>query len=119
MRGIEGYLNHKFYQTLTHNLGLTLLKKSTVVDVTLSQNFADISYGGDATALRTQNVILASYEVFEDGRSIRKGKVDSISSYNVDQNDEFSTLTSRMGSDEKVITAMAEEVAREVYIALR
>jgi len=117
--GIEGYLNHKFHQELMHHLSLTRIEKPLTVDVTITQTYPYISFGADAVATRSQNILVASYEISHGGKKLKKGKVDSVSSYNVDQNDEFSTLTSRMGSDDKVLTALAEEVAREVYLAIQ
>jgi asparagine synthetase A len=114
--GIEGYLNHIFYQELEQHLGLLPATEPLTVKVVIGQSLYDISYGKDATALRSQNVLNASYEISQHGKLLRKGKVDAISSYNLDRNDEFATLTSRMGSDDKVIKALAGEVAREVYL---
>ncbi len=117
--GIEGYLNHKFYQELNQQLSLLSTREPVTVKVILGQTLYDMSYGKDATALRSQNVMIATFEVWQKSRLLRKGKVDSISSYNLDRNDEFATLASRMGSDEKVIKAISLEVAREVFLSLK
>ncbi|MBX9977089.1 MAG: hypothetical protein K2X98_02430 [Alphaproteobacteria bacterium] len=116
--GVEGYLNHVFYQELEQHLALLPSTEPITVTVIIGQSLYDISYGKDATALRSQNVLNASYEISQHGNLLRKGKVDAISSYNLDRNDEFATLTSRMGSDDKVIKALASEVAREVYLSM-
>ncbi len=118
VNGIEGYLNYKFYQELQQQLNLLTYSHPLTIKVTLAQTIYDISYGRDATALRSQNVITAFYEIWKDGKLIHKGKTDAISSYNVDRNDEFSSLTSRLSSDEKTIQAMAIEVAREVFLKM-
>ena len=118
VNGAEGYLNHVFYQQLKRELALLPKTEPLKVKVDLSQILYDMSYGKDATALRSQNVMIASYEIWQKGKLLKKGKVDSISSYNLDRNDEFATLTSRMGSDDKVIKAIASEMAREVFLSL-
>ena len=116
--GLEGYLNHIFYLELKQHLNLLSSKTPVTVKVTLDQTVYDISYGRDATALRSQNVMVASYEIWQQGKILRKGKVDSITSYNLDRNDEFASLTSRMGSDHKIVKAITLDVAREVFLAL-
>lgn len=117
--GIEGYLNHIFYQEIHRQLRLFKGNHPTPlhIKITLSQTLYDVSYGRDATALRSQNVLGAHFEVSRHGKLLKQGKVDAVSSYNLDRNDEFATLTSRMGSDDGVIRALAFDVAREVLIA--
>lgn len=119
VKGIEGYLNHIFYQDLQKQLRLFkgTLPRPLLVKVTLGHSLYDVSYGRDATALRSQNVMHAAFEISHRGSLLKKGNVDSVSSYNLDRNDEFATLTSRMGSDDSVIRAIATEVAREVLMA--
>lgn len=117
--GIEGQLNHVFYQELYKHLRLFKEKLLTPlhIKITLSHALYDVSYGRDATALRSQNVLYAFYEISQKGRRLKKGTVDAVSSYNLDSNDAFTTLTSRLGSDDAVIRALAAEVAREVLMA--
>lgn len=120
VKGIEGYLNHIFYQAFYKHLRLFKEKLPTPlhINITLSQALYDVSYGRDATALRSQNVLDAFYDISQRGRSLKKGKVDAVSSYNLDSNDAFSTLTSRLGSDDHAVRALAFEVAREVLMAV-
>lgn len=119
--GIEGYLNHRYYQSLTYKLGLLpFLKDHTYsIRIVLTQAYNDIGYGLDATALRTQNLITASYELYDNRVLIHKGKVDTLTSFNSNSNDEFSTMSSRMGSDEKVIEGLAEETARDIMVRIK
>jgi hypothetical protein len=84
--------------------------------VYLSQTYYDISYGKDATALRTQNTISATYELSDNQKVLRKGKLDTIASFNLDSRNEFNTMSNRLGSDEKVIEALAEDVVREIAL---
>ena len=120
IKGIEGYLNHVFYTELQKHLRLLKdkIKEPIFITITLSQSLYDVSYGKDATALRSQNVFFAFYEISQKKRRLKKGTVDSVSSYNLDNNDVFSTLTNRMGTDDAVVRALALEVAREVLMAV-
>lgn len=115
VRGLEGYPNHAFYQYMEKRLSAMRFNEPLTLDITLSQNIMDVSFGVDATATRSQNVMIANYVITQKSRLLKEGRVDSVTSFNLDANDEFSTLNSRLGSDEKVIQALAEEVIREVF----
>lgn len=116
IKGIQGYPNHAFYQYLQKRLSMMKFKEPRTLDITLSQSVMDVSFGVDATATRSQNVMIADYTLSEKGKVLKQGKVDSVTSFHLDANDEFSTLNSRLGSDEKVIQSLGEEVVREILV---
>lgn len=118
VRGYEGYINHTLTKELEHRLAKLPLSAPIVLTVKISKALYDTSYGRDATALRTQHVLTAHFELTSKGALLKADTVDATTSYNLDQNDAFSTLSNRMGSEDQLIHALADEVTRAVNLAI-
>lgn len=109
-------MRHAFDQYLKKRLSPFHFPEKRTLEVTLSQTYQDVSFGQDATTIRSQNILIADYVLRKEATVLKKGRVDSVTSFHLDANDEFSTLNSRAGSDEKVIQALGEEVLREILV---
>lgn len=121
VRGCEGYINHALTQEVERQLAQLPRTQPLGINIKLIPSLYDTSYGRDATALRTQYIFTAEYELTSNGALLHKGTVDATTSYNLNQTDEFSALTSRMGSEEQLIRSTASEIAGSVarYLVLR
>jgi len=113
----EAYGTYKFKQELTPLIAHINHPAIHKVSISLSENFGDIGYAADASALRSQGRVVALIEVYDANRQlIYQNKVDSISSYTTDILEEFSNLNAKMATRERLMVSLAQSVARDIQI---
>lgn len=118
--GTEGYVVYKFKRELRSLLDrLSFKNNSYRVSVILKDTQGHIGYGSDATILRAQERLIAKFEISKELTPFYKSTADSVSSYTLNSQEEFANLSAKSGTQERVVIALAEEVSREISIAIR
>lgn len=119
MDGIDGYFRYKFKQELLNRLRIMphQINEPIEIKINLQNSATGTGYGRDATVLRGQEKLSVDYEITSP--SFEKGKLFSSSSYTYNSQEEFSTLNAKNAAQERIITSLAEETAREINFLLK
>jgi hypothetical protein len=124
IQGVQGYIAYKIKRDLETNLAALWrqhIAGTYLVDLELSPEKAEISYGKDATVLRAQERIKVHYTVKESGSAepVYEGTSSLASSFNINATEEFSTMTARKAAMDRVLTTLSEEIARDITTQVR
>lgn len=116
-----GYSAYKFRRELEKQLALTprVNTKAYVLKVVVSEGYAPLAYGTDATVSRSQIQALASYILQDGDQFIAKGTVTAHSTYILNYTEEFSTRSAQAAASERTLVSLTEELAREVMLKIR
>lgn len=118
VKGMDGFVRHHFDYHLSRNLNVLTLKnmpQSLVVDLKETQQ--SIGYGRDATELRGQEKLKASYTLSVNNQQVTGELESAISYFNISQ-DEFRNLTSKKETQKRAIEVLAQDLAKEIKIRL-
>ncbi|MBY0281083.1 MAG: hypothetical protein K2W94_02890 [Alphaproteobacteria bacterium] len=118
----DAYTTYRFKQEL-----LTLLSKLRLpqtqkfeIRINLSEGYGDIGYGADATVLRSQGRVAAAIQMYDsDDKPFYENTLDIVSSYTINESEEFSNLNAKNATRDRLIIALAQDVAREISMVLR
>lgn len=123
INGGEGHLAYQFKRELEKHFATWPQQCEATYHITLNlkPEEAEISYGQDATVLRSQERLQVSYVVTKAGSAepIYNNTASLASSFNITVNQEFATLSARQAAKGRVVNALAEEVARDIMFHLR
>jgi hypothetical protein len=91
-----------------------------IIKVNLGLEFGDIGFNQNASILRTQGRGAAQISIQENSVSkpFYENEIDLVSSYTVNESEEFSNLSAQNASRERIIQNLAVQVGREVIRAL-
>lgn len=121
--GVQGYIPYQFKRSLEANLSTwcQCQEEPYIITLDLKPERAEIGYGPDATVLRAQERLKVVYTVTRPGHPAPVYSGDSIvaSSFNINSKEEFSTLIARESATERVVTTLAEEIARDIMLNVR
>jgi hypothetical protein len=116
----EAYGTYKFKQELKPFLSQLSCSHLRKISIKLEENFGDIGYGSDASVLRSQLRMSATIHLYDAKyQLLYQNKLDVVSSYTDDNSEEFSNLNARMATRERLITALVQDVARDIQLAVR
>lgn len=118
----NAYSTYKFKQELTSALSSLSSPpgEKLKIKVLLSEAFGDIGYGSKASILRSQGRMIATVEIYRNGITpIYKNSVDTVSSYTINNSEEFSNLNAKNATRERIMINLANEVAREISLVIR
>jgi hypothetical protein len=116
-----GYSAYKFRRELEKQLALTprVNTKAYGLKVLVSEGYAPIAYGTDATVSRSQIQATASYMLQDGDQFIAKGTVTAHSTYILNYTQEFSTRSAQAAASERTLISLTEELAREIMLKIR
>lgn len=116
-----GYSAYKFRRELEKQLTLTpkVNNKAYALKVVVSEGYAPIAYGVDATVSRSQIQATATYMIQDGDQFIAKGAVTAYSSYILNYTEEFSTRSAQAAASERTLISLSEELAREIMLKIR
>jgi hypothetical protein len=98
----------------------SLYEQSYRVQVILQEEFGDIGYASDGTAIRAQGRMVASVSVFDTTLTpIYENRLDSVSSYTINHGDEFSNLNAKDAVRERLITDLAQQIVQTLAESLK
>ncbi len=116
------YSTYKFKQEITSLLS-TLSPppgEKLKIKIHLNESFGDIGYGSDASILRSQGRIVATLEIYSNAATpLYKNTIDTVSSYTVNNAEEFTNLNSKNAARERILINLASEVSREIFFVVR
>ena len=116
----EAYGTYKFKQELKILLADVSSSNLRKITVSLNENFGDIGYGADASVLRSQGQMTATVCLYNvNHQVIYKNRLEVVSSYSTDNAEEFSNLSAKTATRERLIVCLAQDVARDIYRVLR
>ncbi len=116
------YSTYKFKQEMN-----TLLSTFTPpseeklkIKVHLTEAFGDIGYGSDASILRSQGRMVATLGIYSSKATLlHENTLDTVSSYTVNNAEEFTNLSAKNAARERLIISLASEVSREISFVIR
>ena len=118
VKGMDGYVRHYFYYQLDKNLkNLSLKNKPQRLSVTLEETQKSTGYGRDATELRGQEKLKASYVLVYNDQEVLGELETSISYHNMSQ-DEYRNLASKKETQKRAIEELARDLVKEIKIRL-
>ena len=92
-----------------------IVKKKYRIHVNVQEEFGNIGYANDGTAVRAQGRISAHISVFDQTLTpIYESHVDSVSSYTINYGDEFSNLNSQDGVRERLVVDLGREIIQSL-----
>lgn len=90
------------------------------VKIHLTEAFGDIGYGTDASILRSQGRMVATLTIHSNnGILLHENTLDTVSSYTINNAEEFTNLNARNAARERIIISLANEVSREISFVIR
>jgi hypothetical protein len=118
----DSYTNYRFKQEL-----LTLLSKQSVsssqkidIKIHVSEHYGDIGYGANASVLRSQGRLAAFIQIYDsDANPFYENTLDIVSSYTINESEEFSNLNAKNSARDRLILNLARDVAREISMVVR
>jgi hypothetical protein len=118
----DAYTTYRFKQEL-----LTLLSKLKLpptqkieVRIQVGENYGDIGYGADASVLRSQGRLAVSIQMYNsDEKPFYENTLDMVSSYTINESEEFSNLNAKNAARDRLIIILAADVAREISMVIR
>lgn len=118
----DAYTTYRFKQEL-----LPLLSKLTLptaqkieIKIQVSENYGDIGYGADASVLRSQGRLAAGIQMYDsDEKPFYENVLDMVSSYTINESEEFSNLNAKNAARDRLIIMLAQDVAREISMIVR
>lgn len=120
--GVDGAYAYKFRREIERALAATPLPSHEPLNlnIELKTYRAEVSYGKDATVSRSQERAKATYHLTKRGSTtpLTQGNVMLASSFNINYDEEFSTLMARNAASDRVIETMAEDLIREILATL-
>lgn len=114
--GVQGYIPYQFKRSLEMHLATWCPQQTYLITSDLKPERAEIGFGPDATVLRAQERLKVLYTVTQSGALLYSNESIVASSFNINAAEEFSTLTAREAATERVVTTLAEEVARDIML---
>lgn len=94
--------------------------KKLRIKVNLSETYGDIGFGADASVLRSQGRMAASLAIYDQSiEPIYTANLDAVSSYTINESEEFSNLNAKNAVKERLIINLANDLAREIALAVR
>lgn len=118
-----GFQAYQFKKSLTQQLSyLPKFDDHTyLVKVKFGLSETEINYDTDATVSRSSSVVSIDYQLYRMGMSVplHSGSLSNSSSFNIDTNEEFATISAQNASADRATIMLAEDTAREVMIYLK
>ncbi len=116
------YSTYKFKQEMNSLLS-TLTPppgEKLKIKIHLTESFGDIGYGSDASILRSQGRMIAILEIYSSHATpLYKNTIDMVSSYTINNSEEFTNLNAKNAARERIIISLASEVSREISFVIR
>jgi hypothetical protein len=114
----EVFYSYKFKKELALHLehfANKIQEKPIKIRVVLSISFGNIGYGSDVTVLRTSGRAIANLSIYNENGSVAyENKLDAVSSYTLDINEDFSNLCAQEADKNRIITSLAQDVATDI-----
>ena len=113
----QAYTSYKVRRELETLLPtIPAFKKNPIsIKVTLSEQYGDIAYSSNAQTLRGQGQLRAHVELFDQMlEPFYVTDIDTVSSYTIDYPEEFATISAESGARERLIKALARDIAHDI-----
>jgi hypothetical protein len=113
----DGYTVYKLRSEIEPQLAslAALCSKPYSIQVRVQEEFGDIGYANDGTAIRAQGRMVAYVSVL--GKTLTpvyEDQLDSVSSYTMNHGDEFSNLNAKDAVRERLIIDLSREIVQSV-----
>lgn len=114
----EAFYSYKFKKELAlhlEHIASKINEKPIKIRVNLSVSFGNIGYGANVTVLRTSGRGIATINIQNDtGALVYENKIDAVSSYTLDINEDFSNLSAQEADKNRIIISLAQDVATDI-----
>ncbi|MHA1558766.1 MAG: hypothetical protein ACTSXG_03055 [Alphaproteobacteria bacterium] len=116
-----GYAAHRLRTALTPLLKTIKMpqNKKITVELDIKEIFDYIGYASDVTVVRSQGHFIVDLDILQNYNSIHKKKLTAITSYTIDENEEFTNLSAQNAARERLIQQIALDISREIAFVLK
>lgn len=111
----NSYLLHQLRQRLKRNLTGLNLNNSYKIFVRLSEESGSVAYAADATASRSMDRLSVQLIVNKDSQTIFETKLNAVTSYSQNVNDEFVNQSAQTGAKERLLETLSIDITRELH----
>jgi hypothetical protein len=118
----DAYTTYRFKQELLTLLSKLRLPQTQKIEIRIQvgENYGDIGYGVDASVLRSQGRLAAAVQMYDSNeKPFYENTLDIVSSYTINESEEFSNLNAKNAARDRLIIALAGDVAREISMVIR
>jgi len=117
-----GQATYLFKQQLQSLLAASeeVQKAFNKIEIKLSYSFQDIGYKTDASAVRKQGKVTANILAYDrNGNNVYKSELDSVTSFNLDETEEFSNIVGESAAEQRIVNHLAYSVMAQLFKFLR
>lgn len=100
----------KFKSLLNRQIQSLNFNQPCKVNIYLTQSFSDMSYAPDATASRVQGKLTATVKIIDKDNQVFESKVNSITSFDKNAQDEFANQSAIDAAQERLIAQLSQVV---------
>lgn len=93
------------------------LKGPTTLIISVGEEFASVAMSASGDSLRNQGRVNVSISL-QDGKSTKTARLDSVSSYNLTELDEFTSQNANQATRERLLIELSEQIIRETLYLL-